>query len=836
VGDGKAAMSARCARLGTLIIGLLTAACFVVAAPAGSLASGRPAAGAGGSGTGSGLHVIPFPGTPDAAPGTEITFSSLAASDLRSVTVIGSQSGEHPGRLTTLPAHGGASFVPDRRFTPGERVQVQADLSSPAAGTASGEAGATGLRFSFTVARPARQSPLAIMDVAMGRGHHGPTQKFHSTVDFHPPVVDVTGDPDGHSGDIFLSPNHSPQVGPMILDSKGHVVWFDPLRGTSAWNLEEQHYEGQPVLTWFQFKPGTGIGQDVIMDRHYKTLATLQAGHGYDADVHEFQLTPNGTAYIAALENVKMNDSSAGGSANGTVVDNVIQELDVKTGRVIWEWHALGHIPLSDSYNPAHGSSPWSYFHLNSIQRLSDGNLLISARNTWGVYEISRSTGHVIWTLGGKHSSFRMGPGTKFEWQHDARMLGGGFLTLFDDAATPQEERESSAKVIRLRFSPMTATLHRRYTHSPPVLASRAGNIQILPNHNVFVGWGNASQFSEYRAKGQQIFNGRFALGVYSYRAFRFPWSAQPSTRPSLALSPQQNGDVHVYASWNGDTHVASWRVMGGGSPNALSWFDTTPRSGFETDMTLHSEPRYVVVQALGAKGHVIGTSTAHLEPPHVAIFGPNAFVSSANGSGTMPVGCFTGHNCTVTLTLTSGKSVVAQTRFQPIRGGRGVSVPFKLSAAGRHKLSHSRGHRLMLQATVQDSSAVTATKSVTLIPFSVSGTAPPQNVHQSPTVQLADTTVFAFSGSGRAAILSGCYGQAACHLKATISSGGVVIGTSSKSQHLGANELGDIYLQLNSAGRTMLRKAAGNQLGAQVRLSNGSATATGNIDLISYH
>ncbi|MFL5823064.1 MAG: arylsulfotransferase family protein [Solirubrobacteraceae bacterium] len=836
VGNGKAAMAPRGARLRSLSFGLLLAAALGVAVPAASLALGssRSAPRAASSGSGSGLHVVPFPGTPDAAPGTDIIFSALAPSDLRSVSVVGSRTGAHAGHVSVLPAHGGAAFTPDRPFAPGERVEVRATLASPAVGTASGDPGSTRLNFSFGVARTAEQPPSASPAAAHGRGNHGPTQHFHSTIGFHPPVVDVTGNPDGQSGYMFLTPNHSPQVGPMILDSQGHLVWFEHLRGSAAYNMALAHYRGQPVLTWFQFRPHTMIGQDVIVDRHYHTLATLQAAHGYNTDVHEFQVTPQGTAYLVALHVVGYNESSVGGPSNGHVVDNVIQELDVKTGKLIWEWHALGHIPLTASYNRPRGGSNWSYFHLNSIQRLSDGNLLISARNTWGVYEISRSTGKVIWTLGGKHSSFRMGKGTNFEWQHDARLLGGGVMTLFDDAATPQEELESSVKTLRLNFQARTATLVRRYTHSPPLLASRAGNAQALPNRNMFVGWGNSSTFSEYSARGRQIFNGRFALGVYSYRAYRFPWSATPPTRPSLALSPQSNGSVRVYASWNGDTHVARWRVLGGGSPKTLHWFDTTPRHGFETAMTLHSEPRYVVVQALGPGGHVIGTSHAHAEPRHLAIFGPNAFVSSSNGAGTLPVGCFTGHNCTVTLTLTSGRSVVAQARSESIHAGRGASVPFTLSAAGRRQLSHSSHHRLEVAATVQDSSGVRATKSVTLIPFSVSGPAPPQHANQTPIVQLASTRVFVSSG-GRAGITSGCYGPSPCHIRATISSGGVVIGTTSKSQHLGANELGNVYLELNATGRTMLRAATGNQLGAQVKLTDGNATATGDIDLISY-
>src|SRR5205085_6318665 len=177
-----------------------------------------------------------------------------------------------------------------------------------------------------------------------------------------------------------------------------------------------------------------------------------------------------------------------------------------------------------DSYWPAprNSNTYYDYFHSNSIQQLPGGNLLISARNTWGIYEIDRSTGKVIWTLGGRHPSFNMEPGTNFEWQHDARLHSGGIVSLFDDASTPQEESQASAKLLRINTSTMTARLAGRYTHSPPLLAGLAGNAEVLPNHNVFVGWGGAPDFSEYTPSGRQIFNGSFAQGVGSYRALRF--------------------------------------------------------------------------------------------------------------------------------------------------------------------------------------------------------------------------------------------------------------------------------------------------------------------------
>src|SRR5436305_11770736 len=103
------------------------ASCVWAGGASGALPAQRPGS----------LRVIPFPGTPDSSPSSQVIFSALAPSDLRSVTVVGSRSGRHRGRLQALPAAAGTSFVPAREFTPGETVHVTAVLSSPQAGTAS---------------------------------------------------------------------------------------------------------------------------------------------------------------------------------------------------------------------------------------------------------------------------------------------------------------------------------------------------------------------------------------------------------------------------------------------------------------------------------------------------------------------------------------------------------------------------------------------------------------------------------------------------------------------------------------------------------------------------
>ena len=357
--------------------------------------------------------------------------------------------------------------------------------------------------------------------------------------------------------------------------------------------------------------------------------------------------------------------------------------------------------------------------------------------------------------------------------------------------------------------------------------------MQILPNGNVFVGWGSSPEFSEYTPSGRQIFSGTFEIPVNSYRAYRFPWTATPKTQASLGLAPQPNGDLKVYASWNGATQVARWAVMGGQNHTALGWFDTGSRTGFETVRTIHSEPRYLAVKALDAHGDVLSTSPTHADPAHVAIFNVARFVSP-KGVGAVPVGCFTGHKCSIRLTLSSGNSVLARGGPTTINPGTGGLVGFGLSSSGRSQLAHAAGHRLGVQVTIQDSSGARATAPLTLIPYTTSGSGPQQSASQSPTIQIADNQDYVDAG-GLGAILSACYASSACHPKVTLSAGGQVIGTTQRTQHLGTQELGNVFFELNQTGQAMLAHASGNQLAAQIKLTNGSATATGQIDLIRY-
>ena len=127
----------------------------------------------------------------------------------------------------------------------------------------------------------------------------------------------------------------------------------------------------------------------------------------------------------------------------------MVQEIALPSGRVLFEWKSLDHVDVAETHAQYMGH-PLDYFHINSIDLTPDGGLLVSARNTWAVYKISRRTGEIRWRLGGKRSDFKMGKGTVFAWQHDARHQGHNRITIFDDGALPQVEPQSRGLVSQL--------------------------------------------------------------------------------------------------------------------------------------------------------------------------------------------------------------------------------------------------------------------------------------------------------------------------------------------------------------------------------------------------
>src|SRR5262245_46510398 len=126
---------------------------------------------------------------------------------------------------------------------------------------------------------------------------------IHSESGLQPPAIAIGTKPQSTTdGFVFLAPfGGSGSSAPLIVDDSGSPVWFNPLpQGTAATDFRVQQYRGAPVLTWWEgtLLAGYGQGQGVIMDATYSELARVSAGNGYQADLHEFLLTPENTALI----------------------------------------------------------------------------------------------------------------------------------------------------------------------------------------------------------------------------------------------------------------------------------------------------------------------------------------------------------------------------------------------------------------------------------------------------------------------------------------------------------------------------------------------------------
>jgi Arylsulfotransferase (ASST) len=441
----------------------------------------------------------------------------------------------------------------------------------------------------------------------------GQAWTFRSRPDLHPPVIEVTTQArDTAPGYLFIAPKNGPeeagpgQDGCMILDNNGQPVWLRLLQNEDidVMNFRAQTYKGETVLTWWEgYHTGYGQGEYVILDSSYRELARFRAGNGYEGDHHEFFITPEDTALITIYNKVPGDSIPTGDPVDGNVLDGIVQEIDIETGEVLFEWHSLEHVGLDESY-----TKPFDYFHINSIDVYDENHLLISSRNTCAVYKIDRKTGEVAWRLGGKKSDFEMGPGTVTAFQHDARRRPDGTVTIFDNGYVNKAE-QSRGIMVEVDEDAMSAKLAREYTYPDKLLCETQGNVQVLPNGNVFVGWGSEPVYSEFDDDGKLLFSAAFPTESESYRAFRLPWSGQPADDPAIVAELVADDKVKIYASWNGATDVTTWQVLAGSAPDQLEPLASVPRQGFETVITFRTTETYVGLQALNDSGKVLRTT-----------------------------------------------------------------------------------------------------------------------------------------------------------------------------------------------------------------------------------
>ncbi|KAI1339904.1 Arylsulfotransferase-domain-containing protein [Xylariaceae sp. FL0016] len=418
--------------------------------------------------------------------------------------------------------------------------------------------------------------------------------------------------------------------GPVILRTDDLSLVYAEPRWPNAADVKVGTANGVDYLTFYEGAQNPlWEGHCLLYDSSYRVAYNISvpSGHG-SMDMHECQVTANGTVVVTTYETISFDLTSAGGPEDGNLVDGVAQEIDIETGEVLWTWRASDHVDLRDSYANYHDGGPvgWDFFHMNSIDKSAEGNYLISSRHFHSLYYIDGQTGGKLWTLGGKKNNFTDisdSNALNFAWQHHARVRDESItqLTLFDNhelgTSIGCSDNCSRGKHLEIDHENMKARLLHDYLHPESLNTGYMGSYQATPKGNVLAGWGPNPSITEYLPGGECVFDMQFdtwdagkAGARGSYRAFKMEWKGFPDWDPSIVAVKKRDG-LKAYVSWNGATEVAEWQLLQGVSPDTTTdAVLSISRAGFETEIALQDgHLRYIRAAAIDAHGQILGYS-----------------------------------------------------------------------------------------------------------------------------------------------------------------------------------------------------------------------------------
>lgn len=381
---------------------------------------------------------------------------------------------------------------------------------------------------------------------------------------------------------------------------------------------------------------GYSRGWAVILDDTFTARSSIHSqGALANLDEHEFNVLPDGSALFALYSPQPYDLTAYGVATQGWIQNTYFQHIELDTNRLIFEWSPIEHVSLNESQVLMNSSevagdgstptTPWDFFHLNSVDRNSDGDYLISARHTSTIYKISGIDGHIIWRLGGSLSDFSFSAGLNFSSQHDARFREENdtttIISLFDNASNGfnQSSDYSAGFILKLDHVTQTATLLQEFIAPDQFISASQGNLQLLGSNsewrssNAFIGWGSNAYVSEYAPDGHMVLQGHFATtGSMSYRAFKYNFTSNPTDSPALyAYAHNESAATSFWVSWNGATQVDRWRIYASESA-AGPWtvVDTFDKIGFETLLTVSQYHPWSLVESLDVRGNPLRNSS----------------------------------------------------------------------------------------------------------------------------------------------------------------------------------------------------------------------------------
>ena len=498
-----------------------------------------------------GLEFLsPLPGSSWILPETNVILRPGGIVDAGSITggaplvISGSVSGSHEGRLRLSSDRRTLTFRPDFPFTPGEVVtcRLESGLTTDTRGAIPPS------EFSFTIAGPERES-LRDFQIPAETDPGGPPAAGGSAIarvrglqsaavteslppDFPNIQAAVFGTP--APGRLFLSDLHFAASGPpvpsylMILENDGTPFFYRKLPGVGL------DFKMQPDgrLTYFDVA-AKGF---YALNARYDVVDSFRCGNGYSTDGHDLILLPDGHAVLMSYDPQVVDLSALAGRSNAIVIGLIIQELD-EGKDVVFQWRSWDHFQITDVVSHSLTTAVVDYVHGNSIDVDPDGNFLLSSRHMNEVTKISRTTGEVLWRLGGRNNQFTfINDAILFSHQHDVRRLPNGHITMFDNGnfRQPQFSRAAEYAIDEMQ---KTATLVWQYRLNPDVFSVAFGSVQRFSNGNSLICWGAAKPtLMEVAPDGTIISALSLNPGVATYRAVRFEWP--PVKSAAVALFP----------------------------------------------------------------------------------------------------------------------------------------------------------------------------------------------------------------------------------------------------------------------------------------------------------
>ena len=436
---------------------------------------------------------------------------SIRSSVLNSqITVRGSISGVHSGEI--IMTRDGKKFIfkPYQPFSFNETVEVTVNRIKTS------NTSSNSVNFTFTT--QAGRPEFDYTRVMENEDIYSSNKNYvYADNSYAAPPLTVTVNNNPTPGRIYLNNFRVPAYPPHLIIANNNGTTFYTREVVQ--NTPDFKKSPRGTLTYFSLQRQKFYEEDI----NYNKIDSFYCGNGYVTDNHDLQILPNGHAYVMSYDPqiVDMSQIVPNGVPNATVIGLVIQEID-ENKNVVFQWRSWDHYNILDATHTLMNASTIDYVHGNAIEPDTDGNLMISARHLSEITKIDRSTGAMIWRLGGVNNQFSFPNDTiDISYQHDIRRIANGNITMYDNGNfhTPNFSRSVEYQLDEVN---KIATLVWEYRNTPDIYGGSRGSSQRLSNGNTFICWGSTNpNFTEVTPDGTVVLEMSLPSGIYSYRGYK---------------------------------------------------------------------------------------------------------------------------------------------------------------------------------------------------------------------------------------------------------------------------------------------------------------------------